>query len=65
MIKDAIPSEWRLSIMRDGGWSGSAEKTTATHKVKINAYSPKYPSFEDVYNVLREKIKIYESEKLK
>jgi hypothetical protein len=60
-----IPKEWRLLFRREGGWRGSATKSTMTHSVEILAYNKGYPTFEDCYHVLAGKIELYESEKTK
>lgn len=64
-MKTEISSDWKLSFSRDGGWSGSAEKSSIVHKTQIQCYHPKYPTFDDCYNALYAKIKMYEAEKTK
>lgn len=64
-MKEHIPTEWQLNFSREGSWHGFAEKKTSTHKVHISAWDVKYPTFDDCYNALLGKIKLYEQEKIK
>lgn len=63
-MKEAIPTEWKLHFGRDGGWYGHAEKPLSACTVSIKTSDTliyRYPTFDDCYNVLLERIKLYES----
>lgn len=58
-----IGKEWNLFFAREDGWWGSAEKNSMVAKIVIRTYGSNkrnYPTFEDCYAVLEEKVNLYE-----